>query len=75
MQKRVLTILVIVGAVAHLVAAATLTPGRIRDWATVYPYRSMIAWLVWNVAIVAVGGTIAVWYEGRRARRTPPHEL
>ena len=72
MQKRVVTILIIVGALAHILAAATLTPGRISHWVDMYPVRSAVAWLLWNAVLVLVGGMIAVWYEVRRSRRTPP---
>jgi hypothetical protein len=72
MQKRAIIILVVVAAVAHLLAAATFTGAQISHWVGAYPVRSMLVWLLWNAAIAVVGGVIAVWYETRRARRSPP---
>jgi hypothetical protein len=72
MQKRAVTILVIVAAVAHILAAATLSGAQITRWVDVYPVRSLVVWMLWNAAIAVVGGVIAVWYETYRSRRTPP---
>jgi hypothetical protein len=71
-QKRAATILVVVAAIAHLLAAATLKGAQITHWVDVYPVRSLVVWMLWNGAIAVVGGVIAVWYEMWRSRRTPP---
>lgn len=72
MQKPAVTILVVVAAVAHILAATRLTRAQITYWVDAYPIRSLVVWMLWNGAIAVVGGAIAVWFEMRRSRRTPP---